>query len=125
MAEDLRPGQQPGCSAASLFDIAWEAMVDVLGNAATATLFRRSIKRASERTRELEGVMIRRETFEYAYKVPDHWREPRPEDLLALRELAKELAPLLIELTGPVVVRRLNAIHELKRCGIVFEEHDS
>jgi hypothetical protein len=111
-----------GCSAAQLFDLVWEAMVDVLGSAATATLMRRSAKRAAGRRRDLEGLVVRRSGFQYSYQVPEPWRAFNPEPLLSVRELARELSPLLIELTGPVIIRRLSAIPDLRRCQILFEE---
>lgn len=110
------------CTAASLFKLVWEAMTDVLGSAATATLMRRSVRRAAERRHDLDGVIVRRNGFDYAYSVPAHWEDLGPDALEALRALATELSPLLVELTGPVIIRRLSAIPELKRCDISFPE---
>jgi hypothetical protein len=41
--------------------------------------------------------------------------------------LIRELLPLLVELTGPVVLRRLEAIPELQPCGLTssVEEPDA
>jgi len=113
---------ESACTAAALFKLVWETMTDVLGSAATATLMRRSVRRAAERRRDLEGLVVSREGFDYAYKVPDQWQDARQEPVDALRELATELSPLLVELTGPVIVRRLRAIPDLQRCEITFEE---
>lgn len=113
---------ESACTAAALFKLVWETMTDVLGSAATATLMRRSVRRAAERRHDLEGLVVRREGFDYAYKVPAEWQDARPEPVDALRELATELSPLLVELTGPVIVRRLDAIPDLQRCEITFEE---
>ena len=110
------------CGAGALFATIWEAMADVLGTAATAALLRRSIKRSKAQAPELDGVVIRREGFEYSFELPEYWTGGTEEQLLALRSLARELSPLLIELTGPVVVRRLNALSQLQRCGIHFQE---
>ena len=42
-------GSDPaGTSAAELFDLLWGTLADVLGTAATATLLRRSIRRAAD-----------------------------------------------------------------------------
>lgn len=111
-----------GCSAAQLFDLVWETMVDVLGSAATATLMRRSAKRAAIRRRDLDDLIVSRSGFNYSYQVPEAWRECRPEPVASVRELARELSPLLIELTGPVIIRRLSAIPDLIRCEVLFQE---
>jgi hypothetical protein len=109
-------------TAAALFKLVWDAMVDVLGSAATATLVRRSARRAAEGSRELEGLVISRDGFDYAYRLPASWTEPRLEAIGALRVLAAQLSPLLFELTGPVIVRRLSAIPALQRSEILFQE---
>lgn len=111
-----------GCSAARLFDLVWETMVDVLGSAATATLVRRSAKRAAVRRRDLDGLIVSRAGFNYSYQVPDAWRDCSPEPVASVRELARELSPLLVELTGPVIIRRLGAIPDLLRCEVLFQE---
>jgi len=97
-------------------------MVDVLGGPATATLLRRSIKRAAAQHTDLNALVIKREGFEYVYEVPPQWVEGRAGAVASLRDLAHELTPLLVELTGQVVVRRLAADAELKRCRILFLE---
>lgn len=112
----------PACTAARLFEIVWETMSDVIGTAATATLVRRSAKRVSERSQQLASVTVTREGFDYRYSLPDQWQRPESDALAALRELARELSPLLIELTGPVLIRRLVAHDDLQRCRILFQE---
>ena len=112
------------CTAARLFDIVWETIADVLGTAATATLVRRSAKRLSDRTRDSVGVVITREGFDYRYSLPDGWQRPEREAVAALRELARELSPLLVELTGRVLIRRLDAVRDLQRCQIRFVEQE-
>jgi hypothetical protein len=109
-------------TAEQLFELVWDTMADVLGTAATATLVRRSVKRAAGRTAELASLEVRREGFDYSYIVPAGWRDPSPGALEELRELSRELSPLLVELTGPVIVRRLGAIADLRRSAIHFEE---
>jgi hypothetical protein len=113
------------CTAARLFDIVWETIADVLGTAATATLVRRSAKRLSDRTRDSVAVVITREGFDYRYSLPDGWQRPEPEAVAALRELARELSPLLVQLTGRVLIRRLDAVRDLQRCEIRFQERES
>jgi hypothetical protein len=110
------------CTADRLFALVWETMADVLGSAATATLVRRSVKRAATRRLDLDQVRISRNGFDYSYALPDAWRNSHPEAVVSLRELARELTPLLVELTGSVIVRRLAAVPELHRCEVFFEE---
>lgn len=103
-----------------MFDILWEAMADVMGGATTATLLRRAARRGAARAPELLSLAIVREGFEYAYQVPASWRE-LPDAGMANQPvcvLIHELLPLLIELTGPVVLRRLAAIPALHPCGL-------
>src|SRR5512142_2764622 len=85
--------------ASSLFDLIWESMADVLGTAATATLLRRALKRAALRHAELSGIVIKRNDFDYDYRVPDAWRQAGGDAAGALRELARDLQPLLVEMT--------------------------
>lgn len=114
-------GDRP-CTAAQLFELVWETIADVIGTAATATLMRRSAKRLGDRRADLGGFVITRQGFDYRYSLPDGWQRPEGEAVAALRELARELSPLLVELTGRVLVRRLDAVRDLERCDIRFEE---
>lgn len=107
-----------GGTAAGLFDLLWENLADILGAAATAALVRRSAKRAAKRAPGREGVTVTREGFTYRYALPARWSQDDRESLLALRDLVKELLPILGELTGSVVVRRLEAFAELQRSGV-------
>lgn len=102
---------------ADLFQLLWDSLTDVLGSAATATLLRRSLKRAA-----LQGVEITRDHFEYRYVLPPTWSEGGEEAVGALRALGTELKPLLEELTGPVVLRRLESIPAIARCGLFRSE---
>jgi hypothetical protein len=110
------------CTASDLFDQVWQTMADVLGNAATATLMRRSAKRAAVRSRDLDELIVSRTGLTFSYTVPAAWRLCRPEPVASLRELARELGPILTELTGVVIVRRLNSLVDLKRCEVSFQE---
>jgi hypothetical protein len=111
-----------GATAAVLFDSLWENLADLLGTAATATLLRRAIKRTSVEDAELPKVVVNN-SIAYAYELPDKWRRPNhPEALSALRTLARELGRLLVQLTGPVVVRRLERHREFEKNGIRFIE---
>jgi hypothetical protein len=115
-------GPDDSCCAGQLFDQVWLTMVDVLGGPATATLLRRSIKRASAHQPDLGALLITRAGFDYAYQIPAGWRDAAPAGVASLRALALELTPILLELTGDVVVRRLDAVPELRRCEISFQE---
>ncbi|HYH94585.1 hypothetical protein [Hyalangium sp.] len=114
-----------GCDPAVLFESIWGALVDLLGSAATATLIRRSLKRAAARVPELDGISINRERFEYRYVLPPGWKDNATEALDGLREVARELHPLLLELTGSVVLHRLRGIPDLERCRVFPSENES
>lgn len=117
--EDTIAGQP---IAASLFELIWESMADVLGTAATATLLRRALKRAARRHAELSGVVIGRNDFDYEYRVPETWQHSGGDAVGALRELVRDLQPLLVEMTDQVVVRRLARVAPLGQLGIVAGE---
>jgi hypothetical protein len=112
---------QDATSAAELFDLLWESLADVLGTAATATLLRRAIKAAASKTSWSESVTVARKGLDYEYRLPETWKQPGNEEALsALRIVAAELRVLLVELTGPVVVRRLGRLVPLREGGIDF-----
>ena len=107
------------CTASELFGALWVTLVDVLGPTATATLLQRSIKRAEQKRSDLEGLTISHEHFTYTYSVPRSWARAGEEPIAALRQVIEELWPLLSELTGTVVLRRLRGIPNLERCGVI------
>jgi len=111
-------------SAAELFELLWESLADVLGTAAAATLLRRAIKRTAAHGSSAEPVVvITRKGPDYEYRLPDTWRQPGNEEAMsALRGVAVELRMLLIELTGPVVVRRLARLASFRKLGIDFSD---
>ena len=111
-------------SIAALFTLLWDALADVLGTAATATLLRRAAQRAAPRCPELNEVVISREKLAYRYTLPPAWADGAEGTPLALRELVAELRPLLVELTGPVVVRRLERIPELRERGVISPQEE-
>jgi hypothetical protein len=117
-------GEEPGCDPTVLFELIWVALVDLLGSAATATLIRRSLKRAAERVPGLDGISISRERFEYRYVLPPGWKDNAAGGLDGLREVARELQPLLLELTGSVVLHRLRGIPELEQCRVFRSEDE-
>jgi hypothetical protein len=106
-------------TAAALFKLLWDALADLLGTAATATLVRRATRRAAPHDPELAGLAIVRESLEYRYALPSTWHDGTAVAHRALHHLVEELLPLLVELTGPVVVRHLAQIPELRERGIL------
>jgi hypothetical protein len=94
---------------AQLFALLWSALADTLGTAATAVLVRRSARGAA-----LEQVAVRQEQLEYTYTLPPSWSDPAPAGLEDLRELCRGLRPLLVELTGTVVLRHLESVAPLR-----------
>lgn len=110
-------------SAAELFDLLWESVADVLGTAATATLVRRALKRVASRTSGSEAVIVTRNGLEYDYHLPETWKQPGNEEAVGvLRVVAAELRVLLVELTGPVVVARLERLAAFRKSGITFSD---
>jgi hypothetical protein len=105
--------------AGDLFSLVWQALADILGTAAAATLLRRAAQRAASRSPELATLSIARDSLEYHYTVPTTWNAPAAAPEQALRELVAELCALLIDLTGPIVVNRLAQIPELLERGII------
>jgi len=106
-------------SSADLFGILWRGLADILGTAAAATLLRRSAQRALPNWPELAALCIVRERLEYRYNLPANWEQPLPKRPGALAEVACELWPLLIDLTGSVVIQRLAKIPELRHHGML------
>jgi hypothetical protein len=116
-------GDLEASSAAELFELLWESLADVLGTAAAATLLRRAIKRAASHVSSGELVNVIRNGPDYEYRLPETWRQPGNEEALsALRAVVAELRLLLIELTGPVVVRRLARMAPFRKLGIDFSD---
>ena len=112
---DGRPSDPAaGLSAAALFTILWESLADVLGPAAAATLLKRAARRAATRNPELAGLTIQREGLLYGYTLPRAWNDKSEGTPPALRELVTELRPILVEMTGQVVIRHLERSMELR-----------
>ncbi|HET9298978.1 MAG TPA: hypothetical protein VFO11_03475 [Candidatus Polarisedimenticolaceae bacterium] len=131
LAGEVPCGGYPGAGGAgaslpacTLFTVLWDALADILGTAAAATLVRRAAQRAVPRWPELGALSITRESLEYRYRVPPAWKDPSPDPPLALCELARELWALLVELTGSVVVNRLAQIPVLRDQGIVPRQEE-
>ncbi len=115
-------GGGPNLPAAALFAIVWDALADVLGTAAVAAIVRRAAGRAAAESPELAELGVSRERLEYRYTLPKSWSADGGP--VALRVLARELGRLLVELTGTVVVRRLEQIPELRAHGLVWRAEE-
>lgn len=98
---------------AEIVDLLWEALSDMMGTAAAATLLRRALISARGRAPALEGFEVVRQGFAYRYVAPDGWNAPSNEARAAVTALFSALHPLLVDLTGSVVLRRLRTIPEL------------
>jgi hypothetical protein len=105
-----------------VFAALWKGLVDVIGPTATAALMQRSVKRASADAPELQDLVIARDQFAYTYTLPASWSRATAPPAPALIQVLRHLWPLLSELTGPVVVRRLEQDPFLRRCGVIPED---
>src|SRR4051812_9269914 len=101
-------------SASDLFSMLWEVLADVLGTAAVATLLKRAARRSAIHNPELAGLTFRRDGLRYEYTLPPDWNSKSEAIRPALRDLITELRPILVELTGQVVVRHLEQFPELR-----------
>jgi hypothetical protein len=93
--------------------VLWNALSDLLGSGAAAAIIGRALHRATPLHPELAGFVIARVDLEYGYELPREFDQPASTSS-ALAGLLKELRPLLIELTGPVALRSLARIPELR-----------
>lgn len=112
------------CTASEAFDVLWATLADVIGPTATAALIQRSVKRASVAEPELLDVVIAREQFAYTYTLPKSWKRTPAQPTAALTQVIRQLWPMLAELTGSVVVRRLRQDPVLQRCGVIPKDAD-
>lgn len=109
----VHPGDAAALPAAVLFKLLWDALVDLLGNSATATLLTRASRRAQPRCLELRELAIARVDQKFSYAVPSSFHRTRGPPV-ALRELAVELRSLLAESPGEVALRHLERVPELR-----------
>jgi hypothetical protein len=113
----------PNSTAHELFDALWNTMANILGTAATATLLRRAAKRGVPLSAGLSTLSIRHDGLTYCYVVPGTWDiRSDPAAVGALCVLAQALRPLLMEMTGLVVLRRLAQVTALHRIGFTLLE---
>ena len=113
---DQFPRDEIASTPSEIFDVLWTALVEILGSPATATLLRRSAKRRLGDFPELVELAITRQGFEYTYAVPADWKHANERSNAALQALVQDLCCLLLELTGPVVLRRLKTSSQLAKC---------
>ena len=111
-------------SIAALFTLLWNALADLLGPAATATLVKRAAKRAAARSPELAGLIIQRHLLVYSFTCPSGWSGPSTGTPPVLRDLIDELRPLLVEMTGQLVIQRLEQIFELRARGFFAPQEE-
>jgi hypothetical protein len=117
-ADEPHPGVGAPTSAA-LFGLLWNTLSEILGTAVTATLVRRACKRAAVQDRSLLELSIVKTDLVYTFTTPQGWScdpDAAPEGMRALLE---ELRPLLVELTGAVVIQRLERLTEFQKRGLV------
>ena len=102
-------------AAEAVFGALWESLADLLGTAATATLLRRALRDAAAAGADVEGVTIVRDDLTHRYALPERWSTPGDAEAgAALGAIAAGLRPLLFELTGSVVLRRLERLEALE-----------
>jgi hypothetical protein len=104
---------------AALFKLIWDSVSDMLGTTAAATLLRRAALKAMARSPQLGELTVLRTEAGYTYTLPRALVGKVEHTPVPLRELVGELRPLLVELTGQVVIRRLEQIPGLQERGIL------
>jgi hypothetical protein len=112
----------PADTPAALLQLLWTELADVIGSAATATVLRRAVGRAADSAPGLAELTIHRDRFQYRYAVPPTWDAQSETTMESMRQLMRELRPLLLELTGMVVLRRLDQIPAFQRTGLTAPE---
>ncbi len=107
------PEGAPGAPRPSaLFTLLWQTLSNLIGTPATATLLRRGLKRAAPRRPRLAQVDISRAEHDYVFTLPPDWAASGADSLEDLRALFVEIHILARQLTGSVIIRRLEAIPE-------------
>ncbi len=126
--ESDRKGASPAgaeLSVAELFGILWDELAELLGSAATATLLRRAARRAARRNPELAELRIERMGLLFGYRCPPGWRATAGDAPAVLLELVAELRPLLVDMTGQIVLQHLEKILELRALLLAAQEKSS
>lgn len=116
-------------STEALFLIVWETLVRVLGATATATLVRRSARIAAAARPDAAGLRALdavRDEMRHRFVMPDSWHDDGGTHHAELRLWVRHgLQPLLVELTGPVLVRLLAREPALRCHDIVRPDGES
>ena len=120
LLEQASPAAPVATTTQHVFEVLKEALAGMVGVATTATLLRRALRRAVALEPELQQFSISRDSFDYRYETPSAWKTTPPPG--SLRQLCMELKVLLVELTGNVVLRRLQGIAELASTQLFIEE---
>lgn len=108
-----------------LFALIWDAIADILGTAAVAAIVRRAAQNAAVEHPELVDLVVLRENLGYRYTLPTAWSKTTQVGLRGqgtFRVLVAEMGRLLVELTGTVVISRLEQIPELRDRRLVWRE---
>lgn len=95
--------RETGGSVREIYGLMHETLSEVIGRTATEALLRRALRRASSKDPELAALA--RKSAEGG--TPVQWWTDGRHGMRYLRAVMRELWPLLIEITGPVVVARL------------------
>lgn len=115
-----RPASPTPVTAGDLFGLLWRSLSDLLGSALTATLLRRSKNAVARRLTSAGDVTIDRDGLEYRYTLPPSWSQPASDGREVLLALVDELRPLLMELTGAMLLEQLDRVAGFRENGIVF-----
>jgi len=99
----LPEDRDAGGSVRETYEVLHETLSEVIGRTATEALLRRALRRASSQDPDL-GALARKSAEGGA---PVQWWTDGRRGMRYLRAVMRELWPLLIEITGPVVVARL------------------
>ena len=110
-------------STATLFGFVWRTLAEMLGTAAAAAIVRRAAQRAAAQSPELAELSVSRDALAYRYTLPPAWSKTTQTAARgqgAFRPLVVEIGRLLAELTGSVVITRLEQVPELRDRGLVW-----
>ncbi len=121
-------GSDIDVSTATLFGFVWNTMAEVLGTAAAAAIVRRAVQRAAVQWPELVELSVSRDNLAYRYKLPPDWAKTTQTAARgqgAFRPLVAEIGRLLAELTGSVVINRLEQVPQLRARGLVWRAEDA
>lgn len=112
---DDRAGEADSGASSDILALVWAELVRILGAPAAAALLRRSAKRLLHDYPEFKELAITRQGFDYVYTVPADWKQADKKSHAAVEALLQELCSVLLEMTGPVVVRRLKDLPQLAK----------